>query len=63
MDNDVMIWFFGMYVLGTIIGYRWGFKRGAFSASEKAIDSLIEQGVIKTSVDADGVTQIHKFDE
>jgi|TARA_B110000503_G_scaffold61012_1_gene96884 hypothetical protein len=63
MDNDVMIWFFGMYVLGTIIGYRWGFKRGAISASENCIDSLISQGIIKTSKDANGETQIHKFDE
>jgi hypothetical protein len=27
--DDITVWFFGMYVLGTIIGYRWGFKRDA----------------------------------
>ncbi len=52
-----------MYVVGTIIGYRWGYKRGVISAAETCIDALIEQGVIKTSKDANGETQIHKFNE
>ena len=62
MDN-ITVWFFGMYVVGTIIGFGWGYKRGAISASENCIDALIDQGVIKTSKDANGEVQIHKFDE
>ena len=61
--DDITVWFFGMYVVGTIIGYRWGFKRGVISAAENCIDSLINQGIIKTSVDTNGEVQIHKFDE
>jgi|AntAceMinimDraft_12_1070368.scaffolds.fasta_scaffold117502_2 hypothetical protein len=61
--DDITVWFFGMYVVGTIIGYRWGYKRGVISAAETCIDALIEQGVIKTSKDANGETQIHKFNE
>lgn len=61
--DDITVWFFGMYVVGTIIGYRWGYKQGAISASENCIDALIDQGVIKTSKDANGEVQIHKFDE
>jgi hypothetical protein len=61
--DDITVWFFGMYVVGTIIGYRWGYKRGVISASENCIDALIDQGVIKTSKDANGEVQIHKFDE
>ena len=62
MDNTT-IWFFAMYVVCTAIGFNWGYKRGALSAAEYAIDSLIEQGIIKTSVDASGEVQIHKYDE
>jgi hypothetical protein len=63
MDNNVMFWFFGMYVVGTVIGYAWGYKRGVISAAEFTIDSLIDQGVIRTSKNENGEIQIHKFDE
>tara|TARA_B110000977_G_scaffold174716_1_gene228836 strand:+ start:333 stop:524 length:192 start_codon:yes stop_codon:yes gene_type:complete len=63
MDNDVIFWFFGMYAVGTIIGYRWGYKQGVISASVNCIEALIEQGIIKTSKDTNGETQIHKFDD
>lgn len=62
MDN-ITIWFFGMYALGTAIGYGWGYKRGVISAAELTVDSLISQGIIKTSKTKDGEIQIHKFDE
>ena len=61
--DDTTIWFFGMYALGTAIGYGWGYKRGLISAAELTIDSLIAQGIIKTSKSATGEIQIHKFDE
>jgi hypothetical protein len=61
--DDTTIWFFGMYALGTAIGYGWGYKRGIISATELTIDSLIAQGIIKTSKSANGEIQIHKFDE
>jgi hypothetical protein len=61
--DDTTIWFFGMYALGTAIGYGWGYKRGVISAAELTIDSLIAQGIIKTSKSAAGEIQIHKFDE
>ena len=61
--DSITLWFFGMYVLGTAIGYSWGYKRGVMSAAELTIDSLIAQGIIKTSKNKDGEVQIHKFDE
>tara|TARA_B110000503_G_scaffold2403_1_gene3182 strand:+ start:1417 stop:1605 length:189 start_codon:yes stop_codon:yes gene_type:complete len=62
MDNTT-IWFFAIYAVGTLIGFSWGYKRGVFAAAERTIDSLIDQGIIKTSVSANGEVQIHKFDE
>jgi hypothetical protein len=62
MDSTT-IWFFAMYAIGTMIGFAWGYKRGVLAAAEMTIDSLIAQGVIKTSVGANGEVQIHKFDE
>ena len=62
MDNTTL-WFFGVYVVGTIFGYVWGYKKGVIAAAESCIDALIAQGVIKTSTNAAGEIQIHKYDE
>ena len=63
MDDTTLIWFFGMFGVGSAIGYGWGYKRGVIKAAELTIDSLIAQGIIKTSTTANGEVQIHKFDE
>jgi predicted nucleic acid-binding protein len=61
--DDSTFWFFGMYVLGTIIGFAWGYKQGFISSASQVIDSLIDQGVLKTSTGPDGKVEIHKWDE
>lgn len=61
--DDTTVWFFGMYAVGTAIGYGWGYTQGLKSAAGLTIDSLIAQGIIKTSKSATGEIQIHKFDE
>lgn len=61
--NDIYVWLLGFYVVGTVFGYLWGFKKGAMVAAEGAIDSLMEQGIIKWSRDSNGEIQIHKYDE
>jgi hypothetical protein len=63
MESSTIFWFFGMYVLGTAIGFVWGYKQGVISAAERTIDALIDQGIIKTSKSTNGDIQIHKFDE
>lgn len=60
---SIYVWLFGFYVVGSVFGYLWGYKRGAFAASEMAIDSLMDQGIIKWSRDSNGEIQIHKYDE
>jgi hypothetical protein len=30
--DDTTIWFFGMYAIGTMIGFGWGYKRGVIAA-------------------------------
>ena len=61
--DDITVWFFGIYVVGTIIGYRWGHKRGSLAAVDYALDSLIAQGIIKTTKNSEGETEIHKWNE
>jgi len=51
------------YVLGSIVTYSWGYKRGVMDASDKAIDALMDQGIIKWSRDSNGDIQIHKWNE
>ena len=57
------VWLLIAYVVGSIVSYGWGYKRGVMNASELAIDALIDQGVIRTSKDANGEIQIHKWNE
>tara|TARA_B110000503_G_C6928546_1_gene321782 strand:+ start:63 stop:251 length:189 start_codon:yes stop_codon:yes gene_type:complete len=57
------IWMFIFYLVGTLIGISLGYKRGVKAAAELTIDSLIEQGIVKWSVDSDGEINIHKWDE
>ena len=57
------IWMFVFYLVGTVIGLAWGYKKGVQAAAELTIDSLIEQGIIKWSEDSDGQINIHKWNE
>ena len=41
-------WLFFAYTAGTLVGLYFGFKMSVRNLSEKIIDSLIEQKIIKT---------------
>lgn len=41
-------WLLFAYTVGTGIGWYWGVKSKLFNVSETVIDSLIEQGYLKT---------------
>lgn len=56
-------WLLLAYSVGTALGWGWGFKRGVFEASEKTIDALIDQGIIRWSKSPKGEIQIHKWNE
>ena len=43
-----MAWLFFAYTVGTVFGLWFGFKGNAMRISEQVIDSLIEQGFLKT---------------
>ena len=56
-------WILLAYVVGSIFSYRWGYKKGVLDASERAIDAMIAQGIIRTSTDSNGEIQIHKWND
>lgn len=60
---EVEIWLLLAYALGSAVSYGWGYKKGAMKASEYAIDSLMEQGIIRWSRDSNGEIQIHKWND
>ena len=41
-------WLLFVYAVGTAFGWWWGVKSKLFNVSESVIDSLIEQGYLKT---------------
>jgi hypothetical protein len=43
-----LAWLFFAYTLGTLFGLYFGFKGNVHNLSEKIIDSLIEEGFLKT---------------
>lgn len=60
---ETEIWLLIAYTLGSIVSYKWGYKRGATVASELAIDALIAQDIIRWSKDSNGDIQIHKWND
>jgi len=44
-------WILATYVVGSIVGFIMGDKRGRYAATEKVIDSLIKRGYLKTDKD------------
>lgn len=57
------VWLLIAYAVGSLVSYRWGYKKGVIDASELAIDALIAQDIIRWSKNANGEIQIHKWDE
>lgn len=59
----VEIWLLVAYAVGSVVSYGWGYKKGVLDASERAIDAMIAQGIIRTSTDSNGEIQIHKWND
>ena len=57
------VWLLIAYAVGSIVAYGWGYKNGARTASELAVDALMDQGIIRWSKDANGEIQIHKWND
>ena len=57
------VWLLIAYAVGSIVSYGWGYKSGARTASELAVDALMDQGIIRWSKDANGEIQIHKWND
>ena len=53
-------WLFGTAIVFTAIGWYWGFKSNAIEIVESTIDSLIEQGYIKTQTGSNGEIELLK---
>jgi len=59
----IEVWLLIAYAVGSAVSYGWGYKRGAMTASEHAIDALMAQGIIRWSKDSNGEIQIHKWND
>ena len=46
--NEMFLWLMFAYAVGTVFGRYIGFRRNLEDSVEATIDSLIEQGYIKT---------------
>lgn len=46
--NSDIGWLFFAYTAGSLVGFYFGFKSNVIKISEQVIDSLIEQGFLKT---------------
>ena len=57
------VWLLIAYTIGSIVSYGWGYKKGVTDASERAIDALMAQGIIRWGKDENGEIQIYKWDE
>jgi hypothetical protein len=57
------VWLLIAYAIGSIVSYGWGYKKGVADASERAIDALMAQGIIRWGKDENGEIQIYKWDE
>lgn len=47
---EVYLWLFGVAVLFTIVGYYWGRQNKQEYIIQYTIDSLIDQGYLKTAI-------------
>lgn len=47
--NEITLWFFGVAVVFTVVGYYWGSRTRTKSIVSVTIDNLIKEGYLKTN--------------
>ncbi len=60
--NEITWWLFGAYVAGSVVTYLLILKLTFIDAAGKTIDSLVEQGFLRTRKSKDGELEILKWD-
>lgn len=54
-------WLLFAYVMGSVVTYGWGFRKGFLLASNNAIDYMIKEDLVRASTKDDGEVQLHKW--
>lgn len=60
--NEITWWFFGAYAVGSVVTYVLILKSTFVDAASKTIDSLVENGFLRTRKSKDGELEILKWD-
>ena len=61
--DDTTLWFFGAYIVGTIIGLVFGYNAGARNGVETTVDQLVKNGFLRHRKNKDGDVEILKFNQ
>jgi hypothetical protein len=61
--DDTTLWFFGSYVVGTVVGMAFGYAAGARKAIGTTIDQLVKNGFLRHRKNKDGDVEILKFNQ
>jgi hypothetical protein len=59
--EDTTLWFFGSYIVGTIVGLAFGYSSGTRRAIETTIDQLVKNGFLRHRKNQDGDIEILKL--
>ena len=47
MELNIYVWFIIVYIVGTLLGYRFAWYRASRSVASSTIDMLAENGYLK----------------
>jgi hypothetical protein len=63
MMDDTTLWFFGSYVVGSVVGLIFGYAAGARNAISTTIDQLVKNGFLRHRKNKDGDIEILKLNQ
>jgi hypothetical protein len=63
MSTEMLLWLLGAYVAGSGATYYLFLKKNFLDATEATIDSLIENGFLRTKRGTDGEVEILKWND
>lgn len=61
--DDTTLWFFGSYVVGSVVGLIFGYTAGARNAISTTIDQLVKNGFLRHRKTKDGDIEILKLNQ
>jgi hypothetical protein len=61
--DDTTLWFFGSYVVGSVVGLIFGYAAGARNAISTTIDQLVKNGFLRHRKNKDGDIEILKLNQ